>query len=286
VGRVKVARYLIDGKVLPRILDSLTVGYIARVAAMSVYGGDERRGSPVFSGKTSEDRVMTGHRHAFYLPSDETGDGKLDHLTIYAPIGFEGNERKALANLERLYGYGLSGELRLVLVGLHEEPDEYLSGDLFGPSSCWVSSTPYMLTRHPKLKSSGRWRTTSLPEGLKIQVPKWLGSYPTGEHLLVDYGVLPDLSGMQDDGSLAQLLLSCKRRGLPEVEIIEPAPMYRRRGRAFRWIEFKRYRRDVASPVIGQGFGFRIVFKEPVTGPLALGHACHYGLGLFRVDGD
>lgn len=283
-GPVKMARYLLDGKVLPRVLDALTVGSVARVAAMSVYGGPEDRISKVLSGKTVEGEAMKGHRHAFYLPSDEDGDGRLDHLTVYASLGFTGDERRALAGLERLYGYGLSGELRLLLVGMHGEPDEYLGGGLFGPSATWISATPYILTRHPKLKDSGRWRTTPLPGGLEVKTPEGLGVYPTGEHLLLDYGILPDLSVMQQDGPLAQLLLSCERRGLPEVAWVEPVPEYRRLGRSYRWIEFKRHRRGVSSPVAGRGFGFKLVFREPVVGPLALGHGCHYGLGLFRAD--
>lgn len=32
------------------------------------------------------------------------------------------------------------------------------------------------------------------------------------------------------------------------------------------------------------GFGLRLEFAEPVAGPLMLGYASHYGLGLFWVD--
>lgn len=283
-GAVKVVRYLLDGKVLPHLLSTLTVGSIARVAAMSVYGGPEGRRSKLFSGKDSTGSSLKGHSHAFYLPSDEDGDSKLDHLTIFSSQGFMGDERTTLAKLDRLYGYGLGGELRLLLIGVYEEADDYIGGGLFGPSSVWISATPYMLTRYPKLKDSGRWRTKPMPEELRVQLPEPLGWYPTGDHMLLDYGVLPDLSEMQQDGPLAQLLLSVKRRGLPDVKTVELIPECRRLGRSFRWIEFKRYRKGVSRPIIGRGFGFRLVFKEPVLGPIVLGYGCHYGLGLFRVD--
>lgn len=29
---------------------------------------------------------------------------------------------------------------------------------------------------------------------------------------------------------------------------------------------------------------FRLTFRHPVRGPLALGHSCHFGLGLFVPD--
>jgi len=279
---VKVVRYLVDGKVLPRVLDTLTVASVARVAAMSVYGGPEERKSDVLSGKNSESKPLKGHGHAFYLPSDEDGDGRLDHLTLYAPMGFDGEHRVALGGLDRLYGYGLSGELRLMLLGMQEEPDPSIGGGLFGSSDTWVSETPFLLTRYPKVTTGGRWRTIPVPPGLEIETPERLGRYPTREHLLLDYGVLPDLSALQQDGPVAQLLLSCRRRGLQKVTGVVCVPEYRRSGFTNRWIEFKRYRRGVSKPVLGRGYGFEIRFKEPLMGPLALGYGCHYGLGLFR----
>jgi len=278
----KVIRYILDGSVLPRVLDTFTVASVARVAAMSVYGGSLEKKSDVLSGKNSEGKPLKGHGHAFYLPSDEDGDRRLDHLTLYAPMGFDGEHRAALGGLDRLYGYGMSGELRLMLLGMQEEPDSSIGGGLFGSSDTWVSETPFLLTRYPKLTTGGRWRTIPVPSGLEIGTPERLGTYPTREHLLLDYGVLPDLSALQLDGPVAQLLLSCERRGLPEVTGVVCVPEYRRSGFTSRWIEFKRYRRGVSKPVIGKGFGFEVRFKEPVSGPLALGYGCHYGLGLFR----
>lgn len=283
-GPVKVVRYLIDGRVLPRVLDTLNVASVARVAAMSVYGGVEGRKSEVLSGKASDGKPLSGHGHAFYLPSDEDGDGRLDHLTLYAPNGFDGGHRVSLGGLDRIYGYGLSGELRLMLLGMYEEPDVSSGGELFGLSSTWVSATPYLLTRYPKLSDGRRWRTIPMPDRLTIQAPEKLGVYPTKEHLLLDYGVLPDLSMLQRDGPVAQLLLSCRRRELPEVVMVEPVPEYRRSGYTYRWIEFKRYRRGISRPVMGRGYGFKVRFKESVRGPLAIGYGCHHGLGLFRPD--
>jgi CRISPR-associated protein Csb2 len=46
-----------------------------------------------------------------------------------------------------------------------------------------------------------------------------------------------------------------------------------------RWLEFhtRRFKGEA-----GHGLaGFEIEFAEEVTGPLALGFACHFGLGLF-----
>ena len=36
------------------------------------------------------------------------------------------------------------------------------------------------------------------------------------------------------------------------------------------------------GPPIAAGFGLRVTFTEPVMGPIALGYAAHFGLGLLR----
>jgi CRISPR-associated protein Csb2 len=48
-----------------------------------------------------------------------------------------------------------------------------------------------------------------------------------------------------------------------------------------RWTEFKRWRSSGSRPAVSEGYGFRITFSEEVAGPIALGYASHFGLGLF-----
>jgi CRISPR-associated protein Csb2 len=40
-------------------------------------------------------------------------------------------------------------------------------------------------------------------------------------------------------------------------------------------------RRDERTRAVRPGYRFRIVFPEPVPGPICLGHSAHFGLGLF-----
>lgn len=53
-------------------------------------------------------------------------------------------------------------------------------------------------------------------------------------------------------------------------------------GRPLAWRYF-RQQRVLGNGRRGNDFGkgFEIEFAEPVSGPLALGYACHFGLGLF-----
>jgi CRISPR-associated protein Csb2 len=46
-----------------------------------------------------------------------------------------------------------------------------------------------------------------------------------------------------------------------------------------------RVRRSPANPPPhNAGFAIRLVFAEPVTGPICLGYASHFGLGLFVAE--
>jgi CRISPR-associated protein Csb2 len=81
-----------------------------------------------------------------------------------------------------------------------------------------------------------------------------------------------------------QLRRECRERGLPEpvdlapVDEVEVSAGSRRRP-----IHFHRFRskRGLTQPDRHGSF-WRLVFPEPVRGPLALGFGCHFGLGLFR----
>ena len=79
-------------------------------------------------------------------------------------------------------------------------------------------------------------------------------------------------------------------RGLPtlvRIELLEECTLWRHQERqstqrSIRWLQFRRERvfgngRRGSHP----GCGFEIEFPESVSGPIALGYGCHFGLGLF-----
>jgi len=82
-----------------------------------------------------------------------------------------------------------------------------------------------------------------------------------------------------------QIRRECRERGLPAPELQQLAAV-RIKGRDRRSIHFHRFRnkRGLRQPDT-QGSFWRLTFPEPVCGPLALGFACHYGLGMFRRTG-
>ncbi len=79
-----------------------------------------------------------------------------------------------------------------------------------------------------------------------------------------------------------QIRRECRERGLPEPEV-EPLSEIPVKGRGRRPVNFHRFRnkRGLVQPD-RQGSFWRMVFPEEITGPLALGFGCHYGLGLFQ----
>lgn len=48
-----------------------------------------------------------------------------------------------------------------------------------------------------------------------------------------------------------------------------------------RWVEFEVTRRGRSHPP--GAFGFELLFRKPVRGPILLGYGCHYGLGQFEA---
>ena len=83
---VTVVRFAVDGNPLPMGFDTLRWGELARRSAMAQFGRrNEGANSERLSGKDASGKPLSGHRHAFYLPTDEDGDGRLDHLTVWTP---------------------------------------------------------------------------------------------------------------------------------------------------------------------------------------------------------
>ena len=70
---------------------------------MSQYGRqNDGAKSPKLSGKDASGKPLEGHQHAFYLPTDEDGDGQLDHLTVWTPGGLEEREFQVVVSMTTL----------------------------------------------------------------------------------------------------------------------------------------------------------------------------------------
>ncbi len=131
---------------------------------------------------------------------------------------------------------------------------------MFGPSRRWRSLTPYVLTRHVKFRGAkdakGQRAIIDSPEEqIKREISlRW----PSGPSLV-------------------------------SAEVCDPrepiAPMLEGRSSGFRPFDFFRHKQGGGSNG-GGGFNFEIEFDYPIAGPVALGFACHQGLGIFIPADD
>jgi CRISPR-associated protein Csb2 len=207
--------------------------------------------SEAITGKQADGTPLDGHEHAHYFPTDEDHDGRIDHITIYAPRGFDEADLEALGSLRTIFRSGNRPEVKLVLTGLGG-PELFSRGagtdacaprvSIFARARRWRSVTPFSLPRFPNRGGGKPPRPRDLPEG--------------------------------------QLIRELKNRGLPEPVSIKRIEGYQVEGRPLvRWLEFHTTRYNGTK---GNGLaGFEIEFADEVRGPIALGFACHFGLGLF-----
>jgi CRISPR-associated protein Csb2 len=197
--------------------------------------------SEAITGKHKDGTPLDGHEHAHYFATDEDHDGRIDHITIFAPRGFDDADLEALGSLRTIFRSGNRPEVRMVLTGLGGQ-DLLSEVSIFAEARNWRSVTPFSLPRFPNRGGGKPPRPRDLPE--------------------------------------AQLIRELKNRGLPEPVSIKRIEGYQVEGRPpVRWLEFHTTRYNGTK---GNGLaGFEIEFAEPVRGPIAVGFACHFGLGLF-----
>ncbi|MCA1951446.1 MAG: type I-U CRISPR-associated protein Cas5/Cas6 [Hyphomicrobiales bacterium] len=273
-----VARFVLAGRPRPRIEDAVKIGELMRLAALAQFGwtkdeatGRSQANAPsVISGRGSDNRPLkdANHRHAFWLPEDADDDGEIDHLVVYARDGFNCEVRGKLDRLTRLWverrgsrgeeedaaALGSRQEWRLALEGFGMPDDFCDASRLLRKSQTWQSVTPFLAAGHLKA-----------------------GGYPMEVRRLL------------------------ARRGLPEpIEIVFLRPRSSEgpagsapydkdigvciNGRLRRAIHFHRFRsREGERQPDTMGTFLRLRFAECVEGPLALGYACHFGLGLFAA---
>lgn len=234
-----VIRYALDSAVKPPVYDALPFAEQIRRAAIRARSGSTH--SEAITGKTLDGTPLAGHEHAHYIITDEDGDGRLDHATVYAPMGFCGEDVGALASLRTIYRRDNLPDINLVLTGMGQR-EEFQKVAIFASSRHWRSVTPFSLPRFANRGAGKPPRPRDLPE--------------------------------------AQLARELKLRGLPEPVSIKRIEGYSVNDRPLvRWLDFQTRRFNGTE---GHGLaGFEIEFAQSISGPLALGFGCHFGLGLF-----
>ena len=255
-SRLTLARYLLAGRPLPRIEDAIKIGELMRLAALSMFGWENGRpkAPSVISGRGPDNKPLRDgrHSHAFWLPEDADGDGWIDHISVYAEEGFDAEVREKLDRLTRLWiGRKDSGGEEGSEETGHQEWRLALEG--FGRPEDFADTSRLF-------GCSAEW----------VSVTPFLAA---GHLKKAGY-----------EGEVNRLwkrrnILSDPNTGPVQVSRL---PYIEFHGIRRQPVHFHRFRsRGREQQFDAQGALLRLSFPEPVEGPLALGYACHFGLGMF-----
>lgn len=199
---------------------------------------------PVLTGKDADGRPLTGHRHARILPLDLDGDAHLDHILILARMGLDATAQAAIRGLQRTHTKG-ADDLQVALAA---------SGSL---ATLLQVGPPIHNGLSAILQPHRTWQSVT-----PFVPPRHLKS--RGAHTLA-----------------GQIAAELATHGLPAADITV-LPFTDAYARALR--HHIRTRRDTARAApVDCGFAIRLTFPEPVAGPVAIGYASHFGLGLFAA---
>jgi len=210
------------------------------------------------------------HRHAHILPLDLDGDGHLEHILIWAPMGLDANAQAAIRAVRQTFTKGGVGSLKLALEavgnldnlrqlrGIYGEGMRALLSPTEGATR-WITRTPFVPPRYVKPHGAN---------SLEGQVAAELASRGLSDLLEVKR-----LDPVSDGKASIRLLDPDEQQS--EIEPSNRSPDW------LRFRHFVRTRRQGTAAPVDFGFALELRFETPQRGPIALGYGCHFGLGLF-----
>jgi CRISPR-associated protein Csb2 len=148
VRPVVALRFALEGSAVPPLTEAIRLAERYRVAVLKRADGMSADVIARLRGRVDgAEPALVDHVHAHYLPTDEDGDGRLDHLTVWCPAGMRADEIDAL-DYTTLSSWAFDHPLRLLLLGTFEV--DQVDGGPFASSHRWASHTPFLPPRHPK----------------------------------------------------------------------------------------------------------------------------------------
>lgn len=235
--------------VLPLMERAFPTMALFRRALLSKVGDEQQCGGcPELTGKDEQRHPLKGeHLHAHFIPLslEARNRGRIDHVLVYAPMGFGSLAQRAFRCLRKTWAKGID-DVAVTLVGLGSRGAFLeVGGDAIqelASSTTWVSRTPFVPPRF--LKPEGN---DSIEGQVRAELRR-RGAF--------DLAAAPVITAPGSEGATAH------------------------QAREFR--HFARTRREgaMAGPPPGL-FHLTLTLQRPVAGPLCLGWGSHFGLGLF-----
>jgi CRISPR-associated protein Csb2 len=242
-GPVNCARYALTSRVTPRLVDCLDIAEVIHLALLEKC---KENAPHIISGREDDGAVSTrGHQHLFILPEDANGDGRIDHVTLFAAEPFPPSVLEAIQSLRHLHTPawwpGPARHWEVYLEGLFSTDRTGASPvgvTVLGPARVWRSVTPYLHPWH--VKRNGKF------------------------------------------GPPDQLAKELQLRGLPAPVRITKREFVECRGTRLSPHRFRRLRHAKRQNLPDtRGSFWEIEFAAPVQGPLCLGSNAHFGMGMF-----
>lgn len=137
--------YSINTSVPPQITETIKISERLHTKLNGTYGKlFDKSSSETFSGRSSEGKILTGHRHLFILPIDQKESGRTDHILLRSKESFTDKELKVLGLVDSIWQSDRKPDIKLVPIEWGNE----LSVSFLVKSNKFKSVTPFIPTRH------------------------------------------------------------------------------------------------------------------------------------------
>jgi CRISPR-associated protein Csb2 len=237
-----------SGTLLPLMTRSLPQMEILHASWVKKLGENAKHA--IVSGRDSEGKRLTGHQHAHLIPLDLTHNGRIDHVLVWAPSGLDTMAQNALLRLNRTWGKDL--------------PDIVVS--------CVGMGKREQIVQQLRDRNDGLPKAIGQKDGQGSS--QWISLTPF---------IAPRfLKGHGNNSLEGQVRAECRSRGLPEL--IEVNNLGREEMMRNKFMQYIRNRGlNHVQPPSTIPWCLKLTFQKPVIGPIALGYASHFGLGLFAA---
>jgi CRISPR-associated protein Csb2 len=276
--------------VLPSIKDTLLVADKFRSAALAWHGhlydkSNESRPRNLRGREDDNSIARNDHDHAYFWPTDDDGDGFIDHITVRCSSGLSRGEVEALRRLLRLKQRG--GRPDLLVTPVYEGRIEEFPQWKGKTAAVFVSATPYFPNVHITNGANRSTRRLKLAKVVRHSLAQArITESPSQIHQIIAVGnvppsVLPEV--LQQ--CLPHSSLSYPERNLWDADtelpvgadFLQTPPNSKQ---VLRPLDFCRRRKDSINQSSGRYL--QISFPTPIPAQaFALGYGSHFGLGLF-----